>query len=119
MVYFVEPANLNIGSSQCIIQNDAISAFAAHANETVVLKFFPGDFSPSSQRIIAPAHQHERILQKRCYREVRIVAPRILMPNSTSPRAILSKPSLEDRSKIRKLTLGNCWLKSSITRGRK
>ena len=75
MVDFVEPADLDIGSSQCVIQNDAISAFAAHANEAVVLKFFPGDFSPSSQRIVAPAHQHERILQKRCYREVRMRRP--------------------------------------------
>ena len=41
------------------------------------------------------------------------------MPNSTSPRATLSKPSFADRSRILKRMFGYCSLNRAMTDGRK
>src|SRR4051794_7619270 len=72
VVDFVEPGHAQLRLCQRVIENDTISTFATDADEPMVLEFAPFDLTLARQWMIAPAHQHEWVLQEQTHGEIRV-----------------------------------------------
>ena len=70
MLHLVEPAWAPVEMGQAVVEQYAVATETADANQAVVAQFAPGHFRAFGQGMIAPAGEHEGLVDQR--RELRM-----------------------------------------------
>ncbi len=68
MIDFVEEIEADARAGQCIVENGAVAAIAADADEQVVLQVRPCKLPAPGQRMIAAAGENEGVVDQRLER---------------------------------------------------